>query len=286
MRPSLVVSFNGSGGSGTSSTSTSTPNNSPTTTSTTLPGCDSAATFPSIACRLVVLGRGSSSSSCRRRFVPVCSQLLQGRVMKNVQEARAICDPRGSCHRARARLGHAAHGLKNFVRRLNSLARTQSGRAIERQTLTRRERSARPSTASPRRLDGDAPSSRTRCPARERTEDVRELVEPPASKRPRRARRPHRRLPALGVLRSPITAHAAPRRERVDLHSGGHLAPTGESGPHPAPPGRGADGHIPGRGRHRAVRGRVRTVGPSSARPEELGPCEAARRLEVPASLA
>ena len=45
--------------------------------------------------------------------------MLQGRVLKNVQQAEQLATPRDR-HRARAHLGEAARGLKNFVRRLNS----------------------------------------------------------------------------------------------------------------------------------------------------------------------
>jgi hypothetical protein len=119
MRPSLVVSFNGSAGSSTSTTTTTTPNNSPTTTSTTLPGCDTAPTFPSIACRLVVLGTRVELVVVPSAFRVSLLAMLQGRVMKNVQQAEQFATP-GGRHRARARLGQAAHGLKSFVRRLNS----------------------------------------------------------------------------------------------------------------------------------------------------------------------
>jgi len=45
--------------------------------------------------------------------------MLQGRVLKNVQQAEELAPP-GTRHRARARLGQAARGLKSFVRRLKS----------------------------------------------------------------------------------------------------------------------------------------------------------------------
>ena len=119
MRPSLVVSFNGSAGSSTSTTTTTTPNNSPTTTSTTLPGCGTAATFPSIACRLTVLGTRVELDVRLAAFRANLLAILEGRVLKNVQQAEQFATP-GDRHRARARLGQAARGLKNFVRRLNS----------------------------------------------------------------------------------------------------------------------------------------------------------------------
>jgi hypothetical protein len=110
LRPKLIASF----GAGAGSTSTST-----TTTSTTLPGCDTAATFPSIACRLVVLGTRVELVVVPSAFRASLLAMLQGRVMKNVQQAEQFSAP-GDRHRARARLGQAARGLKNFVRRLNS----------------------------------------------------------------------------------------------------------------------------------------------------------------------
>jgi hypothetical protein len=118
MRPSLVVSFNGSARSGTSTTTT-TPSTSPTTTTTTLPGCGTAATFQSITCRLVALQTQVELDVAGSAFRTNLLALLQGRVLKNVQQAEQFASPRDR-HRARAHLGQAARGLKNFVRRLNS----------------------------------------------------------------------------------------------------------------------------------------------------------------------
>jgi hypothetical protein len=117
MRPSLVVSLNGSAGSGTPTTTI--PTTSPTTTTTTLPGCGTAATFPSITCRLVVLGTRIELDVVESAFRANLLAMLQGRVMKNVQQAEQFGTP-ADRHRARARLDQAARGLKNFVRRLNS----------------------------------------------------------------------------------------------------------------------------------------------------------------------
>jgi FG-GAP-like repeat len=115
MRPELIVSF---GAAASSSTPTSS-----TTTSTTLPGCGTAATFPSITCRLIVLGAQVEQDVAESAFRANLLAMLQGRVMKNVQQAEQFATPgdrHGDRHRARAHLGQAARGLKNFVRRLNS----------------------------------------------------------------------------------------------------------------------------------------------------------------------
>jgi hypothetical protein len=112
-RPSLVVSFNGSAGSGTSTTTI------PTTSPTTLPGCGTAATFPSITCRLIALGTQVEQDVAGSALRTDLLALLQGRVLKNVQQAERLATPRDR-HRARTHLGHAARGLTNFVRRLNS----------------------------------------------------------------------------------------------------------------------------------------------------------------------
>jgi len=117
MRPSLVVSLNGSAGSGTPTTTI--PTTSPTTTTTTLPGCGTAATFQSITCRLVVLGTRVELDVVQSAFRASLLAMLQGHVMKNVQQAEQFGTP-ADRHRARARLDQAARGLKNFVRRLNS----------------------------------------------------------------------------------------------------------------------------------------------------------------------
>jgi hypothetical protein len=114
MRPSLVVSFNGSSGSGTSTTTI--PTTSPTTT---LPGCGTAATFQSITCRLVDLETRVELDVAGSAFRTNVLAMLQGRVLKNVQQAEQFATPRDR-HRARAHLAEAARGLKNFVRRLNS----------------------------------------------------------------------------------------------------------------------------------------------------------------------
>jgi hypothetical protein len=110
MRPKLIVSF----GAGANSTSTST-----TTTSTTLPGCGTAATFESITCRLADLEARVELDIAGSAFRTNLLALLQGRVLRNVQQAEQFATPRDR-HRARARLGQAARGLKNLVRRLNS----------------------------------------------------------------------------------------------------------------------------------------------------------------------
>jgi len=111
MRPELVATF---GAAASSSTSTPT-----TTTTTTLPGCGTSATFQSITCRLVELQTQVELDVAGSAFRTNLLALLQGRVLKNVQQAEELAAPRDR-HRARAHLGQAARGLKNFVRRLNS----------------------------------------------------------------------------------------------------------------------------------------------------------------------
>jgi hypothetical protein len=91
----------------------------PTTTTTTLPGCGTAATFASITCRLIALGTQVELDVAESAFRTNLLGLLQGRVLKNVQQAEELAAPRDR-HRARAHLGQAARGLRNFVRRLNS----------------------------------------------------------------------------------------------------------------------------------------------------------------------
>jgi VCBS repeat protein len=114
MRPKLIASF----GAGTSSGSpTSTP--STTTTSTTLPECGTTATFPSITCRLTVLGTRVELDVAESAFRANLLATLQGRVLKNVQQAESFATA-GDRHRAHVRLGQAARGLRNLVRRLNS----------------------------------------------------------------------------------------------------------------------------------------------------------------------
>jgi hypothetical protein len=111
MRPELIASF-GAGASASTSTST-------TTTSTTLPGCGTAVTFQSITCRLVDLETRVELDMAESAFRANLLALLQGRVMKNVQQAEQFAT-HGDRHRPRAHLGQAARGLRNFVRRLNS----------------------------------------------------------------------------------------------------------------------------------------------------------------------
>jgi hypothetical protein len=111
MRPKLIATY---GAAGSSSTSTPT-----TSTTTTLPGCGTAATFQSITCRLVDLETQVALDLAGSAFRTNLLALLQGRVLKNVQQAEQFATPRDR-HRARAHLGEAARGLKNFVRRLNS----------------------------------------------------------------------------------------------------------------------------------------------------------------------
>ena len=115
---------------------------STTTTSTTLPGCDTAATFPSIACRLVVLGTRVELVVVPSAFRASLLAMLQGRVMKNVQQAEQFATS-GDRHRARARLGQAAHGLKNFVRRLNSSRGRKAVAQSSGQTLDEEARALR-----------------------------------------------------------------------------------------------------------------------------------------------
>jgi hypothetical protein len=117
MRPELIASFGAGTGSGTASTSTSTT--STTTTSTTLPECGTAATFPSITCRLTVLGTRVELDVAVPAFRANLLATLQEHVLKNVQQAEPFATA-GDRHRARVRLGQAARGLKNFVRQLNS----------------------------------------------------------------------------------------------------------------------------------------------------------------------
>jgi hypothetical protein len=103
--------------------------------------------------------------------------MLHGRVMKNVQQAEQFAAPVDR-HRARARLGQAAHGLKNFVRRLNSSrGRKRSRKRAGTHWTRRRERSQ--GHRRPRRvaLMATRRAAERPVPARERTEDVRELVE-------------------------------------------------------------------------------------------------------------
>src|SRR5262249_25866507 len=79
MRPQLIATFGRAGSSGTSAPTT--------TTTTTLPGCGTAATFQSITCRLVDLETrvelDMGDSALRTNLLA----LLQGRVLKNVQQA-------------------------------------------------------------------------------------------------------------------------------------------------------------------------------------------------------
>jgi hypothetical protein len=120
-RPSLVVSFNGSAGCGTSTTTipTTSPTTTTTTPTTTFPACGTAARFESITCRLIALGTQVEQDVAASAFRTNLLALLQGRVLKNVQQADQFASPLDR-HRARAHLGHAARGLTNFVRRLNS----------------------------------------------------------------------------------------------------------------------------------------------------------------------
>src|SRR5262245_21763157 len=108
-RPKLIATFG-------AAASTSTPS---TTTTTTLPGCGTAATFQSITCRLVDLETRVELDVAGSAFRTNLLAMLQGRVLKKVQQAEQRATPRDR-HRARAHLGEAARGLKNFVRRLNS----------------------------------------------------------------------------------------------------------------------------------------------------------------------
>ena len=115
MRPKLIVSFGAGASSGMSSTSTST---TPTTT-TTLPECGTAATFPSITCRLTALGTRVEQDVAESVLRANLLAMLRGRVLQNVQQAEESVTG-GGRGRARVRLGRAERGLKNFVRRLNS----------------------------------------------------------------------------------------------------------------------------------------------------------------------
>jgi hypothetical protein len=118
MRPKLIAIFGAAGGSGTSTSTTTVPT-TPTTTSTTLPGCGTAATFASVTCRLVDLETRVEQDVAESALRTNLLALLQGRVLQNVQQAEQLASPQDR-HRARGHLGQAAHGLKNFVRRLNS----------------------------------------------------------------------------------------------------------------------------------------------------------------------
>src|SRR5262249_22619729 len=113
MRLTLIATFGAAASTSTPSTTTS------TTTTTTLPGCGTAATFQSITCRLVDLETRVELDVAGSAFRTNLLAMLQGRVLKNVQQAEQFATPRDR-HRARAHLAEAARGLKNFVRRLNS----------------------------------------------------------------------------------------------------------------------------------------------------------------------
>jgi hypothetical protein len=116
-RPKLTVLL-GPVESTTTTTTTTTATSPTSTTSTTLPACGTAATFPSIACRLSALGaeieRDVAPSGFRSRLLAALRAGLQ-----NVQQAEQFMAS-GDRPRARIRLRHAARGLTTFVRLLNS----------------------------------------------------------------------------------------------------------------------------------------------------------------------
>jgi len=103
----------------TSTVTTTSSTTSTTTTSTTLPECGTAATFPSITCRLTALGTRVEQDVAESVLRANLLAMLRGRVLQNVRQAEESVTG-GGRGRARVRLGRAARGLKNFVRRLNS----------------------------------------------------------------------------------------------------------------------------------------------------------------------
>jgi FG-GAP-like repeat len=113
MRPALVVSL----GAGTAEAPTTTT--SPSSTTTTLPGCGTAATFPSIRCRLTALGMQLELDLPVSDFRAGLLATLQGRELEIIQQAEQSA-ARGDRGRARLRLRHAERGLTQFVRRLGS----------------------------------------------------------------------------------------------------------------------------------------------------------------------
>src|SRR5262249_21225369 len=121
MRPELTLVLGpvASSTTPTSSPTSTTSTTLPTTPPTTLPECGTAATFPSIACRLSALGTQLELDVTASGFRARLLATLQGRGLQNVQQAEQFASS-GNQSRARVRLGHAGRGLTNFVRLLNS----------------------------------------------------------------------------------------------------------------------------------------------------------------------